>query len=336
MPKAKNLFTKEQERQKRFVCLEEAVLEEQMRGTVEPALHAVRQEGWLAVQGGKLYYELYPQKQAAITILICHGFCESSEKYWEFIYYLYRAGCQVAIWDQRGHGKSFREAPDPDVVHVTAFADYIEDMHLLVRKVVKPFAGGGRLCLYAHSMGGCVGARYLEAYPLDFEKAVLNAPMLAIWTGCCPLPVAKALCDIMKLLGKGKNRLFTQGAFCPDEPFRESCADSEARHRDYREKRRRTAAYHTSSASYAWGSAAIEAGYQAVRRKNAARVSIPVLLCQAGKDGQVRASAQRKYIKRVRKGSLCRYPESRHEIYRADNAVLKPYMENILEFYGIS
>lgn len=316
-----------------FECLCEVRFEEQIK-KAETLLAAVRQTGRLSVRGGELYYELYPREESGAVIVICHGFCESSEKYWEFVYYLYCAGYQVAVFDQRGHGKSLRESTDANVVHGEDFEDYVEDLHSFVENVVKEFAGGGRLYLYAHSMGGCVGARYLETYPADFQKAVLNAPMLAIHTGLCPLPVAKAVCDVAKLLGRGKKRLFTQGTFNPDMPFKRSCSDSEARYSYYQNKRRQNPCYQTSAASYAWGSSAIRAGYRAVSRKNASQVTIPVLLCQAGNDGQVRAFAQRKFIKRVRNGELCVYPASKHELYRAENTVLKPYMEKIMGFFG--
>ena len=323
----------EKEGQAAFSCLLEEQYEQQMQ-EVETRMAAIRQEGKLFVRGGALYYELYPRKEAAAVIVICHGFCESSEKYWEFIHYFYGAGYQVAVWDQRGHGKSFREGTDANVVHVEDFEDYVEDLHVFVEEGVKPFCAGGRLYLYAHSMGGCVGARYLEQYPADFEKAVLNAPMLAIHTGLCPLPVARAVCDAAKLLGWGKKRLFTQHAFRPQVPFARSCTDSEARYAYYHKKRLQNASYQTSAASYAWGSTAIRAGYRAVCRKNAGLVKIPVLLCQAGKDKQVRASSQKKFVRRIQNGSLCTYPASKHELYRAQNAVLQPYMETLLQFFA--
>lgn len=318
----------------KWKILEEELFEEQMKTVVEPALEVIRKEGKLLVAGGELYYELYPQKGRAPVVVICHGFSESAEKYREFIYYLYQAGYQIAIWDQRGHGKSFRQGEDPDVVHVEDFEDYVKDLHIFVEQVVRSFAGGMPLYLYAHSMGGCVGARYLESYPGDFHKAVLSAPMLAIRMGGCPMLAAKAICAVAKCMGKGKKRLFTQGEFDPEETFSAGCADSQARHAYYQEIRRRNRCYQTSSTSYSWGSGAIRAGEKAVKRKNAALVGIPVLLCQAGKDGQVKSAPQRKFVRRIQKGRLERYPNTKHEIYRAENAVLEPYMEKIVEFYG--
>lgn len=318
----------------KWKMLEEAHFEEQMRTVVEPALGVIRKEGKLSVEGGELYYELYPQKDRAPVVVICHGFSESAEKYREFIYYLYQAGYQIAIWDQRGHGKSFRQGENPDVVHVEDFEDYVKDLHTFVEQVVRSLAGGMPLYLYAHSMGGCVGARYLESYPEDFDKAVLNAPMLAIRLGGCPALAAKAICAVAKSMGRGKKRLFTHGEFDPEEPFSASCADSQARHVYYQEIRCKNRCYQTSSASYSWAGGAIRAGEKAVKRKNAALVGIPVLLCQAGKDGQVKSAPQRKFIRRIQKGRLERYPHTKHEIYRAENAVLEPYMEKIVEFYG--
>lgn len=318
-----------------FFCLDEEALEEQLRLVAEPVLLPVKKCGKLSVAGGDLYYELYPQEQPADTVVICHGFTESAKKYEELIFYFYRAGFAVAIWDQRSHGKSLRGSAESNVVHVERFEEYVEDMHCLMEQIVKPFAGGKNCCLYAHSMGGCVGVLYLEQHPQDFAKAVLNAPMLAIEMGGCPLFAAKAVCDLAKLCGKGSKRLFTQGDFNPDEPFAESCADSEARHNYYHAVRRQTPCYQTSAASYAWGSTAIAAGRKALKRKNISNIHIPVLLFQAEKDGQVKAAAQNRFIRHLKKGRLIVVEQTRHEIYRAGNPVLKPYMEMILDFFKI-
>ena len=43
--------------------------------------------------------------------------------------------------------------------------------------------------------------------------------------------------------------------------------------------------------------------------------------------------AQKKFIKRIPDGQLVVVPDIRHEIYRAPNSVLQPYLEMIFEFY---
>lgn len=323
----------EEKKDKIFTCFSEEEYAEQMQKTVEPMLAKIRQSGKIPVKGGELYYELYP-KEGADTVVISHGFSESAEKFAEFIYYLYQAGYQTAIWEHRGHGRSLREGKDANTIHVEDFQDYVEDMHLLMEERFKAFAGDGKLYLFAHSMGGCIGTLYLETYPGDFKKAVLNAPMLAIEMGSCPLFAAQAVCQVERLMGRNKERLFTHGEFDPQEPFAVSCTDSEARHFYYLEKRRANPAFQTSSASYSWAANAIKAGKRAVKKENASRIQIPVLLIQAGKDNQVKPKAQQKFAAAISQNCrLVPFPEAKHECYRSSASLLEKYMDILLDFY---
>lgn len=335
----------------RLSCLPEERFAEQMETVVEPFLKSTRRPYFLklkAPQAGliesetgfsaresarSLYCELYPNPDAKATIAISYGFCESSLKYHELIYYFYSQGYQVAILDHRGHGKSVREVDDPSVVHIDLFTRYVRDFHHFVEKVVKPAASKKPMLLYAHSMGGCIGALYLEQYPQDFSCAVLNAPMLGLKLGACPPWAARALCDFQVFLGHGKKRLFTQSAFDPEEPFSKSSASSPVRFSYYREIRRNTPECRTSCASYDWGREAINVGSFAVRLSQAQKVQVPVLLFQAGQDSLVTSSSHRKFISRIPDGRLVVVPGARHEIYRAPNEVLAPYLEEIFRFY---
>lgn len=332
----------------RVKCFPEDKLEEQMQGTAEPYLAEICERGRMQVKKqdaaegagiegeGKaegLYYELYPQKESKGTIVISYGFTESCLKYHELIYYFYRQGYQVAVMDHRGHGKSVREVEDVTIVHIDLFSRYVKDLHCFVKTVVKPMTGEMPLYLYAHSMGGCIGAFYLEQYPDDFKKAVLNAPMLALNLGACPAWAARILCDLKVMKGSGKERLFTQSDFDPEEPFEESSASSEARHAYYKKLRTRDPDYHTCSASYYWGKEAINAGEFVISKGQAKKVKTPLLLFCAQQDHLVKASAQKKFISRIADGRLVLVQDVRHEIYRAPNEVLEPYLEEIFRFY---
>ena len=212
----------------RMQCIAEENLEQEMDSQVEPFLKQVQICGWMEVapEGGEsqerdvasadstsqksenapedgvaqrktaktggLYYELYPQETKKGTIVISYGFTESCLKYHELIYYFYLQGYKVAIMDHRGHGKSMREVEDHTIVHIGLFSRYVKDLHRFVKTVVKPMAKDLPLYLYAHSMGGCIGAFYLEQYPEDFAKAVLNAPMLGVNLGGVPSWAARA------------------------------------------------------------------------------------------------------------------------------------------------
>lgn len=318
----------------RVECLPEDILEQRMEEEAEPFLQKVRVSGMIKTTENKgLYYELYPQKNAKGTIVVSYGFTESCLKYHELLYYFYREGYQAAIMDHRGHGRSMREVEDMTVVHIEMFSRYVKDLHHFVEKKVKPMADGKPLYLFAHSMGGCIGTFYLEQYPDDFKRAVLTAPMLGVKLGGCPAWAARVLCDMEVFRGKGTERLFTQSAFDPDESFEECSASSEARHAWYMKKRREDENYQTSSGSYYWGKEAINAGEFVVSRKQAEKVRASVLLFQAEYDSLVKPEPQDRFISRIADGRLVFVPGVRHEIYRAPNEVLQPYLEEIFRFY---
>lgn len=318
----------------RVECLPEDILEQRMEEEAEPFLQKVRVSGMIKTTENKgLYYELYPQKNAKGTIVVSYGFTESCLKYHELLYYFYREGYQAAIMDHRGHGRSMREVEDMTVVHIELFSRYVKDLHHFVEKKVKPMADGKPLYLFAHSMGGCIGTFYLEQYPDDFKRAVLTAPMLGVKLGGCPAWAARVLCDMEVFRGKGTERLFTQSAFDPEESFEECSASSEARHAWYMKKRREDENYQTSSGSYYWGKEAINAGEFVVSRKQAEKVKASVLLFQAEHDSLVKPEPQDRFISRIADGRLVFVPGVRHEIYRAPNEVLQPYLEEIFRFY---
>lgn len=318
----------------RVKCLPEDILEQKMQEEAEPFLQKIRVSGMMKTTENKgLYYELYPQENAKGTIVVSYGFTESCLKYHELLYYFYKEGYQAAIMDHRGHGRSMREVEDMTVVHVELFSRYVKDLHHFVEKKVKPMADGKPLYLFAHSMGGCIGTFYLEQYPDDFKRAVLTAPMLGVKLGGCPAWAARVLCDMEVFRGKGTERLFTQSAFDPDESFEECSASSEARHAWYMKKRRGDENYQTSSGSYYWGKEAINAGEFVVSRKQAEKVKASVLLFQAEYDSLVKPEPQDRFISRIADGRLVFVPGVRHEIYRAPNEVLQPYLEEIFRFY---
>lgn len=336
------------------MLLPEEELASKMESLVEPYLEQRMKSGFLE---GRLYYELFYLEHAKGTVVISFGYTESCRKYHEWIYYLLQSGYQCAIMDHRGHGRSVREGEGPNVVHVEQFDQYARDLHSFVHNIVKPVmlsgqdgkqdrkqaaAGGEKeggkkegsgLCLYAHSMGGCIGARYLELWPEDFEKAVLNAPMLGLKLGPCPSWAAALICDFCILFGKGKKKLFFHQDFQEEEPFEASSASSRQRHEYYQALRAKEPAFQTCCASYRWVREAVRAGRRACSRREARKVKASVLLFQAGEDTLVKERAQLRFLRRIAEGRPVRVEHSRHEIYRAGNEILGNYLCEVLSFY---
>lgn len=307
----------------------EETLGETMRDVVAPYLQALCTKGMLK---GELYYELFALPESKGTVVISHGFTESCVKFHELIYYLLQSGYDCAMVEHRGHGHSQRMGREKNVVHIASFGQYVTDFHDFVHEAVLPWAKKGPLYLYGHSMGGCIAARYLEEYPGEFDKAVLNAPMLGLQTGGLPEWAAIALCNVQIAFKRADRRLFFQADFDPHAAFEKDCATSRARFDFYHALRLDDPGLQTAAASYSWAKESILAGRQA--RADAGKIQIPLLLLQADNDTLVSYEAQEEFIKHVPNGRLVRIADSKHEIYRSENAVLEKYWDLLLSFLG--
>ena len=67
-------------------------------------------------------------------------------------------------------------------------------------------------------MGGAIGVRYLEEFPLTFDAAILSAPMLGMNTGKYPKWLAKVTADFFCAIGKGTKYAAGQSGFQKNHP----------------------------------------------------------------------------------------------------------------------
>ena len=198
-------------------------------------------------------------------------------------------------------------------------------------------ARGGKLpiLLYAHSMGGCVSTLFLEKYPGYFQAAVLSSPMLKMTFGSIPLWQVKALMLVSRLLGWNENTMPGQNGFDPQKPdFEGSASLSEARffyQWDLRTDPESGGIYTMNGGTYRWGRAAWKATQDLLGDE--AKITIPVLVCQAGLDYFVDNEGQDHFVKTAPNARLVRFPEAKHEIYGSEGGTLKRYYSEILGFY---
>ena len=311
-----------------------------MAEKVIPFLDGICKSGYMETKSagggeaaGKLYYEAYCPEKAKAAIVISHGFSESIEKYKEVIYYFTSAGYQVYLADHRGHGRSLRDTSHPSMVHIRQFTDYVDDLYAFILKVVKPSCGGLPLYLYAHSMGGCIGAFYLETHPDTFQKAILTSPMLGIIMAV-PAPCALALGHIMTSLHREEHYAPGQSPYSPDERFEGSCSASFSRFQYYQEKRKANPLFQTSGASYGWSYQALCACRFVTQKRNCKKITAPVLVFQSSNDHLVKASSIRRFVAYTPSASLIKIDGSRHEIYNSPADVLVEYYRSVFAFLG--
>ena len=311
--------------------IRETQYEKMMEKVVEPGLAAMREEIDMPLSsGGTLHCEIYNRFDAKKAVVMLHGYTESAEKLREMAWYFVSSGFSVFAMDHRGHGKSVREVEDWSVTHVNRFADYLRDLEEFMDKIVHPRMGDMPLYLFAHSMGGALGAFALIEHPLWFRRAVLNAPMIAPVTAPLPRRAAKLMGSVFCLLGRGKERAFVGKPFDPArEKFETSFDTSRARFEYYQKKRCARKELQNCSPTYSWVREA--AGVTEPLLARAHTIRTPFMLCQAMQETIVGLKEQEAFVKRAPEGRLERF-DSKHELYCAHDAVLGEYVSKVMAY----
>ncbi len=297
------------------------------------SLH-VKEERFKSFDGREIqtYYALRDHAKASIVMV--HGFCEFFGRYHEVAYNFYEAGYNIFFIEQRGHGHSERVVEEY-LVHVDDFSEYVEDLKCMLEQVVIPKVGDGLKLLYCHSMGGAVGTLFLERHPEYFAGAVLSSPMLKMSYGQVKDWQADVLQKVSKALKWRTRGMPGAEPFDPDKPDFEGCGMTSKARFDYQFALRRDSdrTCTTNSGTYGWIRAAMQASEEA--RAKAGVIKIPVLILQAGLDDMVDNEGQDEVKKKIRHCELRHFPESKHEIFGGNEAVLKKYYKVIFRFFDM-
>lgn len=313
--------------------LQEEGYRRQMKHAVEPYLKRYRQSGSFAsFDGTQIFYCTYVQEYAKGSIVISHGFGEFAEKYNEVIYYFLQAGYSVFIPEHRGHGRSERGIQDLEKVYVKSFSQYVRDLHLFVKKVVKPYQN--EMLLFAHSMGGAIGALYLEIYPGDFKKAVLSSPMIQMNVAGLVYPAAMEIAHLCRACGFGRAYAAGQGGFASKAGFERSSCLSQERHLYAYGKRARYQRFRTSGATYSWVSAAGTASAYVQDERNIQKIRIPVLVFAAGREHMVDTDEICRFAGKLPNARLVWSLDAKHEIFNAGEKARLEFFDEVFAFFG--
>lgn len=303
----------------------------QMEQVSETYLKKYRRCGRFAsYDGTQIYYCTYIKENARGNIVISHGFSEFAEKYDEMIYYFLQAGYSVFLAEHRGHGRSQRVLSNMEKVYVESFAQYVRDLHIFVNKIVKPERN--EMILFAHSMGGAIGALYLERYPRDFQKAVLSAPMIQMKVAGLPYPAAMLIARACRLCGFGKAYAAGQHGFSKKPRFERSSCLSQERYLYAHGKRLEHKRCRTSGACYSWVCAAQQASVVVQASENIAKISIPVLVFAAGRDHMVNTDEICRFAGKLKHARLVWFLDEKHEIFNAKDGPQMHFLEEIFSF----
>ena len=281
-----------------------------------------------------LYCISYKADAPVATVFLVHGFTENAYKYSELIFSLLHNHFSVVVYDQRGHGRSWRAEgiPDPSVTHVGHFAFYVEDLARVCDHyqslMPKPWM------VFAHSMGGAVASLFLEQHHDIFSAAVLCAPMIAPNLGGVPAGAALALGRVASYLGRAKKNPFFMKPYSGPEDFATSCATDPARFAWYDAVKAKHKEFQNSIPSYQWSLESIGVTAKILAAGAPESISCPVLLFTAEHDHSVMPGPQEQFIRRIMKGQHVFVSGARHEIFRSTNDVFFPWWHRILTFFS--
>ncbi len=292
-----------------------------------------------SMQGGLIHAEtLVPDEEFHSVLVMFHGFCEFCAKYDEITYYALQHGFAVCRFDHRGHGFSPRDnavKDNPSKVHIEKFETYIVDAHKVVSQVAKPLAKKKPLFLFAHSMGGAVGALYLAWHTQDFKAAILNSPMLQINLMGLPLWMAEPIANAMRIK-KGNT------AYAPSQrefPFnlvlntQKQSATSVNRHSYFYEKRFEDKRLQTWGGTMLWICQCIKAIRLCKKKSLVKNIKTPILLFQAENDTTVMPQGQNDFVNNVPSASLHVLKGANHEVFIGKNEFALPWYRQMFLFY---
>jgi lysophospholipase len=282
-----------------------------------------------APDGTGLNYYIAAPKDPKASLLIVHGMGEFFGKYHEYIWNMYRAGFKVFFMENRGHGYSEGKAPEHDVIYIDSYDTYVEDLKTFIDRVVLPQSEGLQKLMIAHSMGGCIGALFLEKYPGIFKAAILSSPMLKM-KGADYSPFVVALLKCFALVtGKRKKLAPNQKHFDPNTDFAKSSALSRARFDYQLSQRIADEHYQTTGASFSWALSSLDATRKVIA--GADKLKLPITVMTAGKDHLIDAAGYEQFKTRVPQAVFHAYDNSRHEIFNSDDESRKRYFADVID-----
>ncbi len=274
--------------------------------------------GFLQAQDGiQLRYGLWPHKgdghQGCVIIL--GGRTEFMEKYIETIGEINARGFDAFSFDWRGQGLSGRMLADPTRGYIQTFAQYANDLELILDTIVRPNCRGPLIAM-AHSMGANVVLHYLHKFPRGIDKGVLLSPMVNIRTDPIPNVIARWYCRLQVKLGKADRNI---PSLQRHDSFHGSLANNwlthdAARFYGVQQLLRENPQLSVCGVTYGWLAASF-AAIDAIRRPGfAQRIATPLLVVAAEKDRVVSNQAIRRFAAQLPSHQLVSVKGAYHEI----------------------
>jgi lysophospholipase len=306
--------------------------------TIWPWFLQSRPGVFTGARGVKLHYRVFLQNDRATekgAIVISSGRTEGLIIYPELLHDLWKQGYSIYIHDHRGQGFSGGRIGGNSRGDVEAFGDFVADLKTFVDTVVRP-GQHRKLFLVAHSMGGGIASLFLERYPDVFNAAVLVSPMHdpllpGPWTGKDRTAVICGLGVIFQGVMNPSEYAIGQKDYARLK-FGEQTdlTHSEVRWNHTRDIYDDYQGARVGGPTHRWIREACAAAETA--RDDAAKVTVPVLLLQAGDDVVVRNESQKEFCDEAPRCVGVIVPGARHALFIERDDFRLPLLNRTIEF----
>lgn len=265
------------------------------------------------------------------TVVVTTGRTQFIEAYLEVAAEWQQRGYDVWVMDWRGQGLSSRILTDaPYKGHINSFDDYLSDLDMFIKSIVKPTAGATNVIM-GQSMGGGLVIRYAAEHPGMFRYVIAGAPLLdfaapAVLKGL--ISMTASIAPQGYVLGEGgdyseANRTFEGNVITHD-------LNRFQRFHAFIDREPRLA---LGAPTNQWVSEGIKSCNNFTNPAYMEKLNTPILLFSAETDKLVSADAQKKlaeqYPKLVRRIEL---PGTFHEIFLETDATQRKIWAEIDAF----
>lgn len=284
--------------------------------------------------GAQMYYEFYLAKNASASILVLHGLSEFTKKYEELTWYFLNNGYNVFLYDLRGHGYSYHELEDLQMIHINSFDEYVRDTDYFANQIVKPNSSDLPLYIYGHSMGGAIASIYVSEHAHVAEKLLLSCPLVA---PCMSMPH-----PIMKFLSTYSVRHYgpyycmnPEKRFNPESKGSNNPYVSQSRFKHYMKLRCDDEHYQSTPMTMSWMHNALLLKKRLTKPLKK-KIHIPLLILNAEKDTTVVNKVHKQLARRFENATIQTIPNIDHALYSGTDEIMPLYVNTILQFFSQS
>ena len=118
---------------------------------------------------------MIPDAKIKGLVVIAHGMSEHKERYNYFLETLAKSSYLGVVYDNRGHGKSVKEARDLGYFYSEDETTLSQDLYNVLKFFQNRYQINNTI-LFAHSMGSLIARSFLQKYDDEITKVILCGP----------------------------------------------------------------------------------------------------------------------------------------------------------------